>query len=115
MGMIFEVAGRDVWDPSLDTSKLFCTQIASVAALVGRDSGVQGPDNDFVYVDAGTFEAFLDAVIEYLEGSGTLELDAMLSGITAVALALEHRITGRWRVLPSGLADVFGLARSLVR
>ncbi|MEH1013692.1 DUF6086 family protein [Micromonospora sp. CPCC 206060] len=100
MGMIFTVAGEEIWDRSLNTGQMFCGQILLVEKLVGAPSGVHDTGWSEVEIDPPVLRAFLHAVFAYLDSSGSYPLRAMLRGVIHVALFLDARASGERLPVP---------------
>ena len=96
MGMSVEAGGHEIWDPAARTAAMFLGQIRLLETLIDTPSGIAGPENDFVYVDASAFRTFLTTAFRHLEWSQSRPMRAMLQGVFQVALALDVRANGSW-------------------
>ncbi|MFI1993042.1 DUF6086 family protein [Actinoplanes sp. NPDC020271] len=98
--------GPQIWDRSQNTSFMFCEQIASLEKMLKTPSGVCDTGVDVVYVNPPVLRAFILAVFDFLNRSGSWELRVMITGVLRVALFLDSRAHGERIPIPAGFDDV---------
>jgi hypothetical protein len=114
MGMIVECNDQEIWSPSLRVGALFLEEIRAVERLVDQKSGVETPLADMLEIDAATFDAFVDRVLQAMEATNNGPLFAMVAGCLKVAIALRARITGRWPEVSPRLQPLVADARTVM-
>jgi hypothetical protein len=107
--------GRRIWEPSLQTGRLFLGQIQALERVVSHRSGVVDHYDDTMEVDGLLLGSFLRRAFDFLDRTNNGPLYAMAAGCLAVAVALHGEITGTWPAVPEHLRPIVVQARTVMR
>ncbi|MFC7244475.1 DUF6086 family protein [Catellatospora aurea] len=100
MGMLVECDGVTVWDAGMVSARLFAGQVRLLEDVFGLDSGMIGPDADFLYVDAQRWREFARALLEQLARVDSQVPHVMVAGIVQLVLIVDARASGVWLDVP---------------
>ncbi|MGA5497879.1 DUF6086 family protein [Streptomyces cinereoruber] len=98
MSQYFDLGDETLWNPSNGASLIFQRQVAVFEAELELPSGIGPMENDECRISPGTFETFVEALLEeHRRTSHTIWL-ALSEGFTATVLVLAERagITVDW-------------------
>lgn len=90
MSVLFESAGKLVWDPSPRVANLFQHHIRALEQMLTLRSGVGEIANDECEIDAAQLRVFLAAVAVEIDRSSNPGLLSLLGGCFAIAAGLLH-------------------------
>ncbi|MBV8437896.1 MAG: hypothetical protein JOY95_10325 [Silvibacterium sp.] len=114
MGIVVFSEGREVWSPSLKVGALFMAQISALEKAFDVKSGIISPLADELEIDASTFVAFVQKVMDSLTQTNNRSLIVLSAGCLQVAIALIFQITGIWPAIPKYLDSFLGDAHKVM-
>lgn len=91
MSFIFEINGETVWSPALDvgTANASCAQAFS--ATVGADAGLTSTAEDFLEIDAATFESYVRALLALASNSDHPVMIPLIDAVLIPSLVMRER------------------------
>ncbi|WP_037676862.1 DUF6086 family protein [Streptomyces griseus] len=111
MSQYFDVGDETLWNPSNGAARLFLRHVGLYEDELGVPSGIGPMESDECQVDPVAYGAFVNALLEWRDGTRHGIVDALSAGFlgTAVALAERAGVELRWpepRVGLEGRRDI---------